>query len=239
MMPVMFVGHGSPMNAIEDNIFTKGWQEIASSIPKPDAILVISAHWEAKGTFVSIVNKPKTIHDFFGFPTLANKTLELLDGIAKPDTSWGLDHGAWSVLKVMYPNADIPVFQMSIDEQASTKEHFEIGQKLHSLREINVLILGSGNVVHNLGMLNFSADGGFDWALKFDNDIKEKIEKREFESVMNHRELGTISRYAVPTTDHFNPLLYILGATDSSDQLTIYNNACMAGSLSMTSYVFA
>ena len=192
MMPVLFVGHGSPMNTIENNEYTKGWQEIAFSIPKPTAILSISAHWLTNGTQVSILENPKTIHDFYGFPKalfdmeykakgspmLAEKTIELLGDIAIADNNWGLDHGTWSVLSVMYPKADIPVYQMSIDRKATPEELFEIGKKLKTLRDSNVLILGSGNVVHNLGVLDFSMNGGFDWAYNFDNYITEKVKER-------------------------------------------------------------
>lgn len=252
-MPVIFVGHGSPMNVIENNEYTKGWEMIAASIPKPTAILSISAHWVTKGTKVSTLENPKTIHDFYGFPKemydleykaqgspeFALKTIDLLGGTAVSDITWGLDHGTWSVLKVMYPNADIPVYQLSIDGQASPKELFDIGKKLKSLRESNVLIFGSGNIVHNLGILDFSINGGYKWAKDFDDYIEEKIEQRDFESIQNYRQLGDIAAYSVPTTEHFNPIFYILGAVDDSDRLNVYNKSCMAGSLSMTSYVFS
>ena len=252
MMPVLFVGHGSPMNAIESNKFTKGWQEIATSIPIPTAILSISAHWLTDGTHVSTVENPNTIHDFYGFPQtlfsvkynakgcplLAQETIDLLGGIAVADNSWGLDHGTWSVLRVMYPNANIPVYQLSINTQATPKELFEIGRKLKPLRERNVLILASGNVVHNLGVLDFSVNGGFDWANNFDDFIENKIKNRDFEDIFKYRELGDIARYSVPTTDHFHPLFYILGATESTDKISVFNKSCMAGSLSMTSYMF-
>ncbi|MEI6578381.1 MAG: 4,5-DOPA dioxygenase extradiol [Eubacteriales bacterium] len=252
MMPVIFVGHGSPMNAIEENEYTQGWREIAASIPKPVAILSISAHWVTSGTKVSVLENPETIHDFYGFPKalfdmeypaagsphFAAKTIDLL-GNADADKSWGLDHGTWSVLSVMYPNANIPVFQLSIDAQASPAELFEIGNKLKPLRENGVLIFGSGNVVHNLGLVDFTKQGGFDWANKFDETIKNNILKRDFENILNYRKLGDIARIAVPTTEHFNPLLYVLGASDSADEITVYNNSSTLGSLSMTSYVFS
>ena len=253
MMPVIFIGHGSPMNAIEENEYTKGWKEIADNIPKPKVILSISAHWVTDGTKVSTVENPKTIHDFYGFPKelydveykakgsleSAVKTIELLDGIARADDSWGLDHGTWSVLRVMYPNADIPVYQMSIDMNATPKELFEIGKKLKSLRDSDILILGSGNIVHNLGIMDYSMEDGFDLAIEFNDYITKKIEQKDFESIFNYKQLGNAARLSVPTTEHFNPLLYVLGATTDLDKVTIFNKSFMAGSLAMISFVFS
>jgi len=253
MMPVIFIGHGSPMNAIEDNEYTKGWKEITNFIPKPVAILSISAHWVTNGTKVSILENPKTIYDFYGFPQelynveykakgsseIAFKTIELLDGIAVADSSWGLDHGTWSVLHVMYPNANIPVYQMSIDMNATPKELFQIGKKLKSLRDNNILIMGSGNIVHNLGIMDYSMNDGFKMAIEFNDYITEKIEQRDFENIFNYKNLGDAARLAVPTTEHFDPLLYVLGATNDSDKVTIFNKSYMAGSLAMTSFVFS
>jgi len=251
--PVIFVGHGSPMNAIEDNEFTRGWRNMASSIQKPKAILSISAHWVTNGTKVLNVETPETIHDFYGFPKslfdieykaagspeLVKKTVKLLHDIATEDDGWGLDHGTWSVLHIMYPDADIPVYQLSIDKNATPQELFDIGKKLKPLREENVLIMGSGDVVHNLGMVDFEMDGGYEWANEFDDFIKEKIISRDFDSIIKYNEFGKAARYSVPTTEHFNPLLYVLGATDENDKVEIYNNKCTAGSLSMTSYIFS
>lgn len=252
MGPVIFVGHGSPMNVIENNEFTGGWREMSAAIPKPDAVLSISAHWFTSGTRVSNTENPETIHDFYGFPKslyeieykapgapeLAGKTAELLKGTAVEDSSWGLDHGTWSVLHIMYPDADIPVYQLSVDRDAAPQDCFEIGRKLKALRDENILIMGSGNIVHNLGLVDFREEGGYDWAYEFDNFIKENIGKKNFDSILNYRNLGKAAKYAVPITDHFNPLLYILGAADENDTAEIYNNKCMAGSLSMTSYIF-
>ena len=253
MMPVVFAGHGSPMNAIEKNEFTEGWKKIADTIPRPKVILAISAHWTTKGTKVSTVDHPETIHDFYGFPKelydiqysvkgskeFALKTLELLDGAGAADKSWGLDHGTWSVLRIMYPEADIPVFQLSIDLQSSPQNIFSIGKKLKSLREEGVLIIGSGNIVHNLGIIDFSRNDGYEWAQEFNEYINAHVERRDFGKILNYRELGGIARLSVPTTEHFYPLIYILGLTDKNDKLTIYNDAYVAGSLSMTSYVFS
>ncbi len=252
MFPVIFIGHGSPMNAIEDNEYTRGWQQIAADIPKPAAILCISAHWVTQGTKVLTQKDPKIIYDFYGFPQelydviykakgapqLAKETQELVGTADITENEWGIDHGTWSVLNIMYPKADIPVYQMSIDDKASPQELFEIGNKIKPLRDKNVLILGSGNIIHNLRMIDFDMEGGFNWAYDFDNFIKDKIVKREYASILNYQEMGSISRYSVPTTEHFNPLLYILGSTDVNDEVHIYNNLCMGGSLSMTSYVF-
>jgi len=253
MMPVIFIGHGSPMNAIEDNEYTKGWKEIADNIPKPSAILSISAHWVTNGTKVLTLENPRTIHDFYGFPTelydveykakgspeIALKTIELLEGIAVADNSWGLDHGTWSVLHIMYPNADIPVYQISIDMNATPQELFEIGKKLKSLRDNNILIMGSGNIVHNLGIMDYSMDSGYELAIKFNDYITKNVNQRDFESIFNYRNLGDAAKLSVPTTEHFNPLLYVLGATSDLDKVAIYNNSYMAGSLAMTSFVFS
>ncbi len=253
MMPVIFIGHGSPMNAILENEFTKSWKKIAASIEKPGAILSISAHWMTKGTRVLTVENPKTIHDFNGFPQalndveykakgnseLALKTIDLLGDVAVADNNWGLDHGTWSVLNVMYPEADIPVYQISIDYQSTPQELFNIGKILKILRESNVLIMGSGNIVHNLRTLDYSMTDGYDWAYEFDDYITEKIEKRDFEGIFHYGKLGGIAGMAVPSTEHFYPLFYVLGATDPLDKIAIYNKSYIAGSLSMTSYVFS
>ncbi len=252
MMPVVFVGHGSPMNVVEENIYTEGWQKISESIPKPEAILAISAHWYTEGTRLQTADKPKTIHDFYGFPkelydmeypapgapALANKVLGLLDN-SMEDNSWGLDHGTWSVLKRMYPGADIPVCQMGIDRRMTLQELYETGEKLKSLRAENVLILGSGNVVHNLRYVDFSAAGGYDWAEEFDAYIRGRIEARDYSGVIDYKKAGESARLAFPTQEHFDPLLYVLGAVNPNDGVSVYNDSCTLGSLSMTSYVFS
>lgn len=251
MMPVIFVGHGSPMNAVEENGYTKGWQEISASIPKPEAVLAISAHWYTDGTRLQTAKDPKMIYDFYGFPQelydveypahgsprLAKKALGLVGGSVE-DNSWGIDHGTWSVLKWMYPDADIPVCQMSIDRRLTLPEIYETGKKLKSLRDENVLILGSGNVVHNLRLVDFSASGGYDWAEEFDAYIRSKIEARDHGGVIDCKKAGDSARLAFPTQEHFDPLLYILGATDAHDRVEVYNDSCTLGSLSMTSYIF-
>lgn len=251
MYPVIFIGHGSPMNAVEDNDFTKGWKEIKCSIPKPKAILVISAHWESNNSLIQANEKPATIYDFYGFPKalyeiiyeskgsieLANKTLKLVkDSLL--DEQRGYDHGVWSVLQVMYPEADIPVIQMSIDLKKSPKELFKIGEALKPLREEGVLILGSGNIVHNLRLASYNIAGGYDWAHKFDDFIYEKIKGRDFDAIIKYEKFGEAAKLAVPEPSHFNPLLYVLGAVDEKDEVSVYNRMNFAGSVSMTSYVF-
>ncbi|MDP4128103.1 MAG: 4,5-DOPA dioxygenase extradiol [Bacillota bacterium] len=250
-MPVVFIGHGSPMNAIEENEYTRGWSDIAARIPTPEAILVISAHWSVHGTRISDDPNPKTIYDMYGFPqelynlqyspagapALAHVTKELV-GNAQIDNSWGVDHGTWSILTKMYPNADIPVFQMSVNQDLNAYEHFEIGKKLRLLREKGVLIFGSGNVVHNLARVNWNMDGGYDWAVEFDNYIKDKIVKKEYKDVIDYQKAGVIAELSFMTSEHFDPLLYVLGASEDADKLSILNNSCTLGALSMTSYLF-
>lgn len=252
-MPVVFVGHGSPMNAIEDNRYTKNWKEIASKIPTPKAILSISAHWYTNGTKIMNEENPKTIYDMYGFPKelyeiiynspgdpkLAEYTKSLITTNSEFDNSWGIDHGTWSVLVHMYPKREIPVFQISVDRTAPPEVHYKIGQNLKSLREQGVLLLGSGNIVHNLRMVRWEMeDDGFQWAYEFDDYIKENIENKNHDNIINYANLGENSKLAVPTPDHFFPLLYILGATEKEDEVSIYNKSCTMGSLSMTSYLF-
>ena len=250
-MPVLFVGHGSPMNAIEANTFTNTWERIGANIPKPDAILSVSAHWTTEGTCVQDSSLTRTIHDMYGFPKELYEVVyqppgapeharmaTALLGQARLDNSWGIDHGTWSVLKWMYPNADIPVFQLSLDLQASRREHFVMGQKLNPLRYKNILILGSGNVVHNLSRVNWNMAGGYPWAEEFDGYIQDRIVNRAFEDVIAYENAGSSALLAFRTMEHFDPLLYVLGATTDNDRLTILNDSCSLGSLSMTSYLF-
>ncbi len=251
-MPALFIGHGSPMNAIEENQYTKNWREIARQIPKPEAILAISAHWYTNGTRIMDEPQPKMIYDMYGFPQelyeinykapgapeLAHATKDLIHENVIYDNSWGFDHGTWSVLHVMYPEADIPVYQLSVDGRANGRTHFEIGQQVKDLREKGVLILGSGNVVHNLSKVDFSMSGGYNWAHEFDEYIKNRIEQRAFSDVIDYRKAGPSSEKAFWTPDHFYPLLYVLGASKDEDRLSIFNDSCVLGSLSMTSYLF-
>ncbi len=251
-MPVLFIGHGSPMNAIEDNLFTDNWQQTALRLPRPRAILCISAHWYTHGTRIMDEDHPKMIYDMYGFPDelyrvqykaegaplLAHETKKLMKRDVSIDNSWGYDHGAWSVLRRMFPAADIPVFQLSVDMNADAKTHFTIGQELKSLRDQGVLIVGSGNVVHNLGRINWNMKGGQPWAVEFDSYIIGKIRTREFDDVIHYESAGESSKLAFPTPDHFFPLLYVLGASDPDDRLTVFNDSCTMGSMSMTCFQF-
>jgi len=250
-MPALFVGHGSPMNAIEENEFTRTWKKIAEEIPKPEAILSISAHWFTDRTRILDEINPKMTYDMSGFPRelykvnykapgapeLAHFTKNLISENVKVDNSWGYDHGTWSVLNVMYPKADIPVYQLSVDRNANADIHFEIGKEISALREKGVLILGSGNVVHNLSKVDFSMKGGYDWAIDFDNYIKGKIVNKEYEDVLDYRRAGKAAELAFYTPEHFYPLLYVLGASNEKDKITVFNDSCTMGSMSMTCYL--
>lgn len=251
-MPVLFVGHGSPLNAIEDNSFTRNWTEIAGRIPKPEAILSISAHWYTEGTRIQDTKYPKMVYDMYGFPDelyrveykaegspeMARLTMSLITRTVTADNNWGYDHGTWSVLKKMYPQSDIPVFQLSVDSLAGAEIHFQLGQQLNTLRDQGVLIFGSGNVVHNLAMVNWDMEGGYPWAVDFDDYIKENVIQQKYQDVVAYHKAGKSAETAFTTPDHFYPLLYILGASGEDDQITVFNDACTMGSLSMTGYLF-
>jgi 4,5-DOPA dioxygenase extradiol len=250
-MPVLFVGHGSPMNAIDNNEFTKAWQVMAKSLPKPNAIVCISAHWETKGTFVTAMQKPQTIHDFGGFPKalfdveypapgnpqLAMETKKLITkSDVGMDEKWGLDHGAWSVIKVMYPDADIPVIQLSLDYNLKPQFHYDLAKELAPLRKKGVLILGSGNMVHNLGMLDWNKpDGGFDWAQTANEKFKKLILDGDHSSLINYRNLGREVELAVPSPEHYLPLLYSFALKTQNEEVAFFNDKYVMGSLSMTS----
>lgn len=251
-MPVLFVGHGSPMNAIEENEFTKNWAKVAQLFPRPKAILSISAHWYTNGTRITDAANPRTVYDMYGFPKelyqivynapgapeLAHLAKSLIHRETIIDNSWGIDHGTWSVLHKMYPAADIPVLQLSVDQNAAAEIHYEIGKELKSLREQGVLIFASGNVVHNLRMVDWNMDQGYPWAEEFDEYIKEKILHKEYEDVVHYERAGQSAQMAFPTPEHFYPLLYVLGAVRDSDQPKVFNESCVLGGLSMTSYLF-
>jgi len=252
-MPVLFVGHGSPMNAIEDNDYSRTWREIAQRIPRPEVILSISAHWYTYGTRIMNEEKPRTVYDMYGFPDelykvsyntvgapeVAKLCKELISRETKYDNSWGIDHGTWSVLVHMYPSGDIPVFQISIDAEASPEEHYKIGRELRILRERGVLIFGTGNIVHNLGLVDWhKVNKGFDWAYEFDDYIYENIFNKNHENILKFREIGDIAKLAVPTPDHFYPLLYALGASYEDDEINVFNKSCELGSLTMTTYLW-
>ena len=256
-MPVLFIGHGSPMNAIEDNEFSKGWKAMAKTLPKPKAILCISAHWETKGTFVTAMEKPQTIHDFGGFPQalfdveypaegnpeLAKITSELITNTKVTlDHEWGLDHGTWTVVKHLYPNAEIPVLQLSIDYNKPAQYHFNLAQQLKLLRKKGVLIIGSGNMIHNLKMVAWDklqeAEFGYDWAFDMNTLFKEKIENRDFQSLIDYEKLGIGAKLAIPTPDHYFPLIYSVALQDNQDNIQFFNDKLVGGSLNMTSVRF-
>jgi 4,5-DOPA dioxygenase extradiol len=253
LMPVLFVGHGSPMNAIETNEFTEGWRVTAASMPKPNAILCISAHWETNGTFVTSMPKPITVHDFGGFPQklfdvqypapgspeLARETRELItDTKVALDEQWGLDHGAWSVIKQMYPDASVPVIQLSLDYRKSAKSQYNLAKDLAPLRRKGVLIIGSGNMVHNLRKLDWSGKtAGFDWALEANETFKKLISGNEHQKLTDYQKLGTAAGMAIPSPEHYLPLLYVLALKNKGENTTFFNDKMVMGSISMTSVV--
>lgn len=253
-MPVLFLGHGSPMNAIEENEFVQGFRNIAKEIPKPNIILCVSAHWETKGTRVTAMENPKTIHDFGGFPQAlfdveypapgspetAELTKSLITSIdIELDHSWGLDHGAWSVIKHLYPNADIPVIQMSIDYTKGAQYHYDLAKEMSRLRDKGVLIIGSGNLVHNLGMVdwkNINTIGyGYDWALDVQEKMNNWILDGNHQELIDYNKQGTAFKYAIPSPEHYLPLLYSLGLQTKNEAVELFNDKVLAGSLTMTS----
>lgn len=253
-MPVLFLGHGSPMNAIEENEFVRGFREIGKTIPKPQAILVISAHWETKGTFVTAMEQPRIIYDFGGFPPelyqvkypapgstqLARETKSIIRKTEVGlDQSWGLDHGAWSVVKHLYPNADVPVIQMSLDYSQPPQYHYELAKELASLRKKGVLIIGSGNMVHNLRMVawdKFDVDNfGYDWALDASERMKKYIVSGDHTPLIRYGSQGMSFELAIPSPDHYLPLLYALALKEGEEKVTLFNDKAVAGSLTMTS----
>jgi len=248
-MPALFVGHGSPMNAIEDNDFTRGWQELAARMPKPKAILCVSAHWETRGSFVCVAPQPQTIHDFGGFPqalfdvrypapgdpALAQRIAGLVKSTkVHTTTEWGLDHGAWSVLKIMYPQAKVPTLQLSIDTSQPGAFHHALGRELAALRDDGVLILGSGNIVHNLRTLNFRDPKPTDWTVRFDETVRERIAAGRDADLFDWRALDPQAALAVPTPEHYLPLLYVLGARRDDDEISFHNVGYFS-TISMTS----
>lgn len=256
-MPALFIGHGSPMNAIEDNIFVQNWRKLAQNIPKPTAILVISAHWETQGTKVTAMEKPRTIHDFGGFPRAlfevqypANGDPELAAyikealkhfAVVELDQLWGLDHGNWSVVKHLYPNADIPVLQLSLDYSKPAEYHYNLAKELQILRKKGVLIIGSGNMVHNLRMVSWEnmLDPGFgyDWALDINDKMKQYISEGNHLALINYQNFGIEGKYAIPTPEHYMPLIYTLALKDKNDKVSFLNDIPIGGSLTMTSVV--
>ena len=259
-MPAIFVGHGSPMNAIEDNGFSQRWQQLGKSLLRPKAILCVSAHWETWGTLVTAMEQPRTIHDFGGFPPelyqvqypvigsswLAGETRKsITSSKVSFDLDWGLDHGCWSVLQRMFPAADLPVVQLSLDYTRSAKEHFAIGRELAGLRDQGILIVGSGNMVHNLGRVEMRGDGirdfsrpfGFPWAIEANNLFKKLIDEERYEKLADYHALGDAVQMAVPTPEHFLPLLYVLALKQKGEKIAYFNDKPLAGSISMTSFI--
>ncbi len=250
-MPVVFAGHGSPMNAIELNEFSIGWQKIAKGLPEPTAILCISAHWETRGTFVTAMEQPKTIHDFYGFPQqlfdlqypaqgsheLANETIATVEQThIEKDLTWGLDHGCWSVLQHMYPAANIPVVQLSLNQLQDPLWHYQLARELNVLRNKGVLIIGSGNMVHNLGVMNWKTpDKGYDWAEEANQTLKTLITNNDHLSLANYKALGAEIRQSIPTPEHYLPLLYTLGLKSDDEKIQFFNDKTVFGSISMTS----
>lgn len=255
--PVLFIGHGTPMNGIEDNEFSRNWTKFGKEIPKPKAVLVISAHWLTNGTKVTAMENPKTIHDFGGFPQalfdvqypakgspeLARETANLIQSThVDLDHEWGLDHGTWTVVRHMYPNADIPVLQLSIDYNKPPQYHFDLAKQLKALRKKGVLIIGSGNMVHNLRMVAWDKlqepEFGFDWAIEMNSIFKEKIGNRDFQSLINYEKLNAAAKLAIPTPDHYYPLLYSIALQDDKEDVSFFNDKAVGGSLTMTSVKF-
>jgi 4,5-DOPA dioxygenase extradiol len=250
ILPLLFLGHGSPMNAITDNEYTRGWQDIGKKLPRPNAVLCISAHWETNGTYVTAMEKPKTIHDFGGFPKelyevqypapgspeLAEETRRAVTRTPVGlDHQWGLDHGCWSVVKHLFPKADVPVIQLSLDNSKPARWHYELAKELASLRQRGVLIVGSGNVVHNLRMADWDEPGGFDWAVEANQRIKRLVDGNDHQPLINYAVMGREMQLAVPTPEHYLPLLYILGLKEEKERVSFFNDKTELGSISMTS----
>lgn len=252
LMPVLFVGHGSPMNGIEDNEFSATWTAIAKDIPQPAAVLVVSAHWFTKGTHITAMDFPQTIHDFGGFPQelfevvypapgspdLAVETAGLITSAnVGLDHDWGLDHGAWTVVRHMYPDASIPVLQLSIDYTKDARYHYDLARELSLLRRKGVLIMGSGNMVHNLRMVDWRMmdGGGYDWALQMNDQFKSLILNNEHKPLIDFQSLGKEAMLAIPTPEHYLPLMYTLGLKKDNEPVSLFNDKALGGSLTMTS----
>ncbi|MBL6445124.1 4,5-DOPA dioxygenase extradiol [Fulvivirga sp. 29W222] len=258
IMPALFIGHGSPMNGIEDNFFSNNWKKLGQQTPTPKAVLVISAHWLTRGTHITAMETPRTIHDFGGFPQalfdvqypapgnpiLAQETQRLITSVPVAlDHEWGLDHGTWTIVRHMYPKANIPVLQLSIDYHKPAKYHYELAKELTQLRKKGVLIIGSGNMIHNLGMIAWSKinepDYGYDWALEIHAVFKDKISARDHQALIHYEKLGSAAKLAIPTPDHYYPLIYILALQGKTEETQFFNDQLVGGSLNMTSVIFS
>jgi len=253
LMPVLFVGHGSPMNAIEENEFTAGWRSVGESIVTPRAILCVSAHWETKGTLITAMPQPRTIHDFCGFPEqlysvqypapgsqhVASETREQLSHVkVELDQNWGLDHGCWSILRHMYPGAKIPVLQLSLDYTLSPSAHYDLARNLAGLRRKGILVIGSGNIVHNLRLIRWNKPlGGHDWAEETNEKMKQLIMAKEHKILTGYASPGQEMALAIPTAEHYLPLLYALALQEKNESVSIFNDKVVYGSVSMTSII--
>ncbi len=253
-MPVLFLGHGSPMNALEENEFVRGWREIGKTLPKPNAVLCVSAHWVTRGTLVTAMKKPDTIHDFGGFPRelfevqypapgspeLAEETKNIITKAdIRLDEKWGLDHGAWSVIKHLYPEADVPVVEMSLDYYQSPQFHYDLAKELAPLRKKGVLIIGSGNMVHNLSMVDWdklnTSDFGYDWAIEASEKMRKFILSNDHQQMINYKSQSSAYNLAIPTPEHYLPLLYALALQEKDEKVSLFNDKAVGGSLTMTS----
>lgn len=255
-MPSLFIGHGSPMNAIQDSVFSQGIKAVAKSLPKPKAILCISAHWETKGVFVTAMEQPKTIHDFGGFPkklyevqypapgspALAERVQSLVHS-AKVELNydWGLDHGCWSVVKYLFPEADVPVVELSLDYTQPASFHYHLAQELSMLRDEDVMLVASGNIIHNLRMLDWNKldtlDSAYDWAHMVHDKMLEWIKTRNHRALVNYESQGKEFRLSAPTPDHLLPLLYVLATQGENEEVQFFNDSVVGGSLDMTSLI--
>ncbi|MGC3943906.1 MAG: 4,5-DOPA dioxygenase extradiol [Chryseolinea sp.] len=255
LMPVLFLGHGSPMNGIEDNEFSNSWKALGLTLPTPKAVIVISAHWLTAGTRITAMDSPQTIHDFGGFPkalfdvqypapgspALANEMVGLIRSASvEPDHDWGLDHGAWTIVRHMYPDASVPVLQLSIDYTRPAVYHYELAKELGELRRQGVLLLASGNMVHNLRTINWNLPfNGFDWALESNETFKRHLVDGNHKALIEYERLGAAVRMAVPTPEHYLPLIYAIGLQEKSDSLVVFNDKTLMGSISMTSLILS
>jgi len=250
-MPSIFVGHGTPMNAISNNKYTEKWRDIGDLF-KPKGIIMISAHWFTNQTLTQENEHPEKINDMYGFPdklyemdyspngslTLSREIKESLGEEVKIDNSWGIDHGAWAVLVHMYPKADIPLVQLSVNGSKTPQEQFILGQKIAHLRDKGFMIIASGNIVHNLSMIRSQSEPAYPWAVLFDDYIEEAIVHRHYEKCIHYLDFGQVAKLSVPSPDHYYPLLTLLGSVNEDDQVTVFNKDYELSSLSMTSYIF-
>ena len=254
LMPALFIGHGSPMNGIEDTEFSRRWSQMAKEIPTPAAVLVVSAHWFTRGTKITAMDFPSTIHDFGGFPKelfevqypapghpgLAKETAELLHSAnVELDHDWGLDHGTWTIVRHMYPDAKIPVLQLSIDYTKGAQYHYDLAKELYALRKKGILIIGSGNMVHNLRMVAWEKlnepEYGYDWAIQMNDTFKSLIQKGDHQPLINYSSIGKEVMLSIPTPEHYLPLMYSLGVKSAADEIAFFNDKVVGGSLTMTS----